>query len=66
MRYSEHVSAAASEELRFACAACGEINTVAIEPEDGEAQEFVVDCWVCCRPLRVRCRGASVQVQLDA
>ena len=43
-------------EIEFACAFCGEANSVAVEPEDGADQEFVVDCWVCCRPNRLHLR----------
>lgn len=58
-----------AELLRFACPACGEENTLEVELEDGDAQEFVVDCWVCCRPARVRLqrRGAGgFEVTVDS
>ncbi len=36
------------------CPYCGEPTDVAIDPGGGEAQEYVEDCAVCCRPWRVR------------
>jgi len=63
------------DTLVFACPVCGEPNKILPEPADGAQQEFVVDCWVCCRPLRVRLAfsGADdpagapqVAVELDA
>ena len=55
-------------ESAFACPACGEPNPVDIEIEDGADQEFVVDCWVCCRPARVtvHIRGDEVSVRADS
>lgn len=35
------------------CPYCGEPTEVAIDPGGGEAQEYVEDCAVCCRPWRV-------------
>ena len=41
----------------YHCPYCGESLTEAVEPIPGR-QEYVVDCWVCCRPIRI-----CVQVQ---
>jgi hypothetical protein len=35
------------------CPYCGEENSVALDPGSGEAQDYVEDCQVCCRPWRV-------------
>jgi hypothetical protein len=42
------VSAQSTKSIR--CAYCGETFELLLEPG---AQEFVTDCEVCCRPLRV-------------
>ena len=34
----------------YSCAYCGEIIEIAIDPSAGSSQEYVEDCWVCCRP----------------
>lgn len=38
----------------FLCAFCGESTPLDVDPEDGEAQTFTVDCSVCCRPNVIR------------
>jgi hypothetical protein len=35
------------------CPYCGQTNTVSLDPGSGDAQEYVEDCEVCCRPWRV-------------
>jgi transposase-like protein len=35
------------------CPYCGEENEIALDPDSGEAQEYVEDCQVCCRPWTV-------------
>lgn len=37
-------------EQTYQCACCGEQNETIIDQGGGEKQEFVEDCWVCCRP----------------
>jgi hypothetical protein len=36
------------------CPYCGEPVSVWIDEGGGEAQDYVEDCAVCCRPCRVR------------
>ncbi|GJG85376.1 hypothetical protein tb265_05570 [Gemmatimonadetes bacterium T265] len=43
----------ADVEATVWCPYCGEPTEVAIDPGGGEAQEYVEDCAVCCRPWRV-------------
>ena len=54
------------DEVRFACPECGTALIVPVEPGDGRQQDFVVDCWICCHPSRLRLHfddgGADVQV----
>ncbi|MSP59333.1 MAG: CPXCG motif-containing cysteine-rich protein [Myxococcales bacterium] len=35
------------------CPYCGEEIDLAIDQGGGQAQEYVEDCEVCCRPMRV-------------
>ncbi len=35
------------------CPYCGEANEVGVDPGSGDAQDYVEDCQVCCRPWRV-------------
>jgi hypothetical protein len=56
--------------VEVTCPFCGEGGTVEVpEDEEGEEQEFVQDCAVCCRPWRVRIRvrrgGAEVSISGD-
>ncbi len=43
-------------EQFFLCAACGEENDLFIDPTEGENQEFVIDCAVCCRPNVIKAK----------
>lgn len=41
-------------EQEVQCPACWESNRITIDPLEG-IQSFVEDCWVCCRPMTIRC-----------
>ncbi len=47
------------ESASYACAHCGESVEIVVDPSAGADQEYVEDCWVCCRPNRL-------QITLDA
>lgn len=38
------------EPASHTCAHCGESVEIAVDPSAGADQEYVEDCWVCCRP----------------
>ncbi|MBI4421555.1 MAG: CPXCG motif-containing cysteine-rich protein [Gemmatimonadetes bacterium] len=46
----------AQTAAEVACPYCGAVNDLALDPGGGEAQEYVEDCQVCCRPWRVTVR----------
>ncbi len=35
------------------CPFCGEAGTLSIDVTAGRRQQYVEDCWVCCRPMEV-------------
>jgi hypothetical protein len=37
----------------LSCPWCGELFEVFADPGGGESQDYVEDCAVCCRPVRV-------------
>jgi hypothetical protein len=39
---------------RVQCPCCGEEIELAIDPGGGSLQEYVEDCEVCCRPMRLK------------
>lgn len=41
------------EEGRYVCDGCGEEIVIPLDISEGESQEFVEDCPVCCRPSLV-------------
>ena len=43
----------ADSEATVRCPYCGETVEIAIDPDGGEAQEYVEDCEICCRPWQV-------------
>jgi len=44
----------AETAAHVACPYCGAENDIAIDPGNGESQEYVEDCAVCCRPWLLR------------
>ncbi len=36
--------------LRAPCPHCGERLEIAVDSSQDTPQEFVEDCWICCRP----------------
>jgi hypothetical protein len=38
-------------EFEVQCPYCGEIIWMEFYPEDGDFQEMIVDCEVCCNPI---------------
>jgi DNA replicative helicase MCM subunit Mcm2 (Cdc46/Mcm family) len=42
------------DEASYVCQACGEEIVVPVDPSEGEDQDLVEDCPVCCRPMRLR------------
>ncbi len=38
----------------FLCAFCGEENEITIDPTEGDHQELIQDCAVCCRPNLIK------------
>lgn len=43
-----------NEEASYICGACGEEIVVPIDFSQGESQEYVEDCPVCCRANLIR------------
>ena len=39
-----------NDEANYVCGACGEEIVIPIDVTQGEEQEYVEDCPVCCRP----------------
>lgn len=54
-------------DFSLECPYCGESIWMEFYPEDGEQQETVVDCEVCCNPIlyRVSFRGESPQLRVE-
>jgi len=44
----------AGNELEYACPNCGETLNLQIDLSGGGRQEFIQDCEVCCRPIRIQ------------
>ncbi len=58
------------ENEHFFCPSCGEPNGLLVDLTAGPAQEFVVDCEVCCAPivvyLKIRGgRGVDIDVRKE-
>lgn len=47
------------DEVAYICDACGEEVVIPLDPSQGESQQFVEDCPVCCRPNTIRVEVAS-------
>ena len=50
-RHLEHwfANIAMNDETRYVCGACGEEIVIPIDLSQGDEQEYVEDCPVCCR-----------------
>jgi hypothetical protein len=48
-------------EHEIECPFCGESFTVLIDPSQ-DRQEYVEDCFVCCRPIRFDVRCADDEI----
>ncbi|NVK37822.1 MAG: CPXCG motif-containing cysteine-rich protein [Gammaproteobacteria bacterium] len=35
------------------CPYCNESNEILIEPCDGQVQDYIEDCQICCRPIHL-------------
>ena len=46
----------------FQCPYCGQTNSLSVDVTGGSAQNFVVDCEVCCAPIAIHLiiRGEDV------
>ena len=52
------------DSLAISCPHCGESFTVAFDVSEGSA-EFVIDCEVCCRPMKVAV-GVSADGEIES
>lgn len=43
----------------YVCPSCGEEIVVPVDVSQGESQEYVEDCPVCCCPIRLRIEWLS-------
>jgi len=43
-----------NDEATYVCGACGEEIVIPIDVSQGESQEYVEDCPVCCRANVIR------------
>lgn len=41
-------------EATYTCNACGETIVIPVDPSQGNRQEYIEDCPVCCRPNVIR------------
>ncbi len=48
-----------NDEATYICGACGEAIVIPIDLSQGEQQEYVEDCPVCCQPNVIRIEIAS-------
>lgn len=39
--------------VEVTCPFCGETGALLIDVSAGRRQQYVEDCWVCCRPMQV-------------
>ena len=42
------------DEAEYICGACGETIVIPVDASQGDEQEFVEDCPVCCHPMVLR------------
>jgi hypothetical protein len=42
------------EPLSYTCPHCAQVIETAADPSQGASQQYIEDCQVCCRPLRLQ------------
>ncbi len=55
------------DEIDAYCPYCGEPITLVVDLSVPE-QDYIEDCFVCCRPIRVRCHtdgGVFIGIEVD-
>ena len=58
-----------NDESTYICESCGEEIVIPVDVSQGESQEFVEDCPVCCRPNVVHVEveeGGEVRVWAES
>ncbi len=50
----------------YNCAWCGESNDTFIDPSQGDNQQYIEDCQVCCSPNILMVSGVYPDFQIDA
>ncbi|CAN5879040.1 hypothetical protein BH23GEM9_BH23GEM9_08700 [soil metagenome] len=61
--------ATADTEARAVCPYCHQLVGIALDSGSGSSQEYIEDCEVCCRPMRVIVRydtAGAARVRLEA
>jgi hypothetical protein len=56
-------------DVDVTCPFCGEPVTLRVDVTGGRRQQYVEDCWVCCRPMLVEVTihtAEDVDVQVRA
>jgi len=54
------------EPVTYVCPHCAQVNETAADPSQGGSQEYVEDCQVCCRPLRLQVRLENGEAWAEA
>ena len=47
------------DETEYICPSCGEEIVIQVDPTQGEHQEYVEDCPICCRAIVLRLEFAE-------
>lgn len=37
----------------YTCTWCGEVNNTFVDPSQGQKQDYIEDCQVCCKPNKL-------------
>jgi hypothetical protein len=57
----------ADDTAELSCPYCGETIEVAVDRGGGAVQQYIEDCQVCCRPMRLMVRfGRDGSASVDA
>ncbi|MDP2653595.1 MAG: CPXCG motif-containing cysteine-rich protein [Candidatus Omnitrophota bacterium] len=52
-------------EKEFLCPCCGGGNSICLEGGQGRTCQLVIDCEVCCRPLRIEVRATGRDCEIE-
>ena len=53
------------ESQKVSCPYCGEMIEILVDPSESQ-QDYIEDCFVCCRPIEFQIQIANEEISVQA